>query len=85
VRNSATRAVVPSRTVSVPAAPEPAPSESSPGRALLPPPSPIPDDGTPAPVVEERCDDEGATGRTADDKAVRCERDRDGDLRWRLV
>jgi hypothetical protein len=85
VRNSATRAVTPSRKTSVPAVPKPAPSESSPDRALLPPPSPIANDGSPTPVAGERCDDEGAAGRTADDEVVKCERNRDGDLRWRLV
>ena len=72
------------------AAPE-ASVTSPPNVGLLPPssstpePEPEPDD-TPEPaVVHERCDTEGATSRTATGKAVRCERGRDGDLRWRLV
>jgi hypothetical protein len=82
VRGSATREISPSRTV----APSPPPvlSPSPTSRALLPP-SPAPEPDTPIPVVQEPCDDEGATGRTADDEAVLCLRDRAGDLRWTLV
>ena len=69
-------------------APEPAPSSTPPPpapppTALLPPEYDAPPDDTP--VIRERCDEEGATGRTDDGRAVRCERDRDGDLRWRPV
>ena len=86
-RNSATRTISPSRTASPPPAPvPPAPTTSPPDRALIPPSHPAPDDDAPNPAVErERCDDEGAIGRTAGGKVVRCERDRHGDLRWRLV
>jgi hypothetical protein len=82
VRSSATREITPSRTVAP--SPPPAPSASPTDRALLPP-SPAPQQDTPIPAVQEPCDDEGATGRTADDEAVVCLRDRGGDLRWTLV
>ena len=92
VRNSATRAIIPSRSTSVPPeppAPAPAPSTSPTDRSLLPPspPAPVADPTLPAPVpvIDERCDEEGATGRTPDDEAVRCERGSDGELRWRPV
>jgi len=80
--------------------PVPVPS-TSPDRELLPPAAPGPGDGAPGdggpggdgpgddvpePVVEkEPCDEAGATGATAEGKVVRCERDRNGELRWRLV
>lgn len=88
VRSSATRTIVPSRTVSAP--PPAAPVTSPPGLGLLPP-SPVPSssapkENAPPPVVLwERCDDEGATAETVDGQAVRCTRGRDGDLRWRRV
>jgi hypothetical protein len=87
VRSSTTRSISPSRTSTVPVAPvpPPTPTTSPTDRALLPPSSPASGDDPPTPVVDEPCDDAGATGRTADGKAVRCERDRHGDLRWRLV
>ena len=82
VRNSATRTIGPSRTASVP----PAPVTSPPDLALVPPSHQAPEEDEPTPVVErERCDDKGAIGRTAEGKVVRCERGRDGELRWRLV
>jgi hypothetical protein len=82
VRNSATRTIGPSRTASV----SPAPTTSPPDVALIPPSPAAPDGDAPVPAVEgERCDDEGALGETAAGKAVRCERDRRGDLRWRVV
>jgi hypothetical protein len=88
-RSSATLAISPSRTLPVPvvpsAPPTPVPSTSPTDRSLLPPSVPAPAEDTPAPVVDEQCDVEGLIGRTADDKAVRCERGPDGDLRWRLV
>ncbi|RSM69881.1 hypothetical protein DMB66_10150 [Actinoplanes sp. ATCC 53533] len=84
VRNSATRTVGPSRTASV--SPAPAPATSPSDLALIPPSPAAPEDDAPIPAVErERCDDEGALGETAAGKAVRCERDRRGDLRWRVV
>ncbi|MGW4944926.1 hypothetical protein ACWEOZ_25430 [Actinoplanes sp. NPDC004185] len=87
VRRSTTRSISPSRTATAPAAPvpPPAPTTSPTNRALLPPSAPAPGDDAPIPVADEPCDDEGATDRTAEGKAVRCERDRNGDLRWRLV
>ena len=87
VRSSAPRSSGPTRTVSVPPAPPapPKPAPSSTDRALLPPSSPVSGDDEPVPVPDERCDTEDATGRTDRGKAVRCEPDRDGDLRWRLV
>jgi hypothetical protein len=88
VRNSATRAISPSRTASVrPSATpsKPAPTTTPTDRSLLPPVAP-PVEDAPVPVVEnERCDEPGATGTTAEGRAVRCERDPDGELRWRLV
>jgi hypothetical protein len=83
-----TRTISPSVTVTVPAAPAPppVPSGTPTDRSLLSPPtSGGPVEDAPVPVAGEPCDDEGATGRTADGKAVRCERDRDGGLRWTLV
>ena len=62
----------------------PMPPISDPGTGLESPSAPGQDD-PPVPVVGERCDEEGADGRTADNKAVRCVRGRGGDLRWRLV
>ncbi|GAA3339980.1 hypothetical protein GCM10020358_25800 [Amorphoplanes nipponensis] len=89
VRNSATRLIGPSPTVPPPPAaapvPPPTPTTSPTDRSLLPPSSPVSGDDPPVPVVGEPCEEEGATGRTADGKAVRCERDPDGDLRWSLV
>jgi len=91
-RSSATRAISPSPTPSAAPAPVPppvpSPSTSPTDRSLLPPspPQPVADPTvSPVPVVDERCDDEGATGRTADGQAVRCERGDDGELRWRPV
>jgi hypothetical protein len=89
-RNATSRAVSPSRTTTAPVAPPPpAPVTSPTDRALLPPVPPAasaPEEDAPVPVVEkERCEDEGATGSTAEGGAVRCERARDGELRWRLV
>ena len=88
-RVSATRELSPSRAAPVPPAPPeppPVPATSPTDRALLPPASPTSGDDAPEPVVElERCDEEGATGTTADGKAARCERADDGELRWRLV
>ncbi|MEU7901829.1 hypothetical protein [Actinoplanes sp. NPDC049118] len=73
----------PPATAAVPPAP-PATVTSPPGLAPLPTPS-AEDDETQGPVrVRDRCDVEGAAGRTADGRAVRCVRGRDGDLRWRL-
>ena len=84
VRTSATRKVKPSLEVRIPR--KPVPSTSPPDRELLlPPPSPAPADDAPVPVVQEPCDDEGATGRTAGGQAVTCRRDRRGELRWTLV
>ena len=86
VRSTATRSVSPSRTVTPPPpVPPPTATTSPTDRALLPPSSPVSGDDPLIPVADEPCDERGATGRTADGKAVRCERDRDGDLRWRLV
>jgi hypothetical protein len=99
-RGSATRAAGPSRTTPAPVAPEPppvpVPSTSPTDRELLPPATPAPGDDAPGndapgddvpePVVEkEPCDEAGATGATPEGKIVRCERDRNGELRWRLV
>jgi len=71
---------------STPAAPVSS-TTSPPDLGLVPSSSSAPAPGdTPEPaVVNARCDTEGATGRTGTGKAVRCERTRDGDLRWRLV
>ena len=87
VRNSATRRISPSRTTSPAPAGPTAPATSPPDLGLVQPSDAVPEEDAPIPVVEERerCDDEGAAGRTAEGKAVRCERGRDGDLRWRLV
>jgi hypothetical protein len=90
-RNAPTRAVSPARTTTAPVLPSPpAPVTSSPtDRALVPPAPPAtsaPHEDAPLPVVEkERCEDEGATGSTVEGRTVRCERARDGELRWRLV
>ena len=81
VRTSATRKVKPSLEIRIP---RPAPSTSPPDRELKPP-SPVPVADAPVPVVQEPCDDEGATGRTAGGQAVTCRRDRRGELRWTLV
>jgi hypothetical protein len=70
--------LLPSPGLSSPALPSP--GLSSPGFS-----SPDVDEPEDPPVVRERCEDEGASGRTEDGKVVRCERDRDGKLRWRLV
>ena len=67
-------------TVPPSSAPPPAPPSFP---SLLPPEYDAPPDDVP--VIRERCDEEGATGRTDDGTVVRCERDRDGDLRWRPV
>jgi hypothetical protein len=90
VRQRTTRPAGPTRSSSAPVLPAPpAPAPSPTDRALLPPSPPAssaPQEDAPLPVVEkERCADEGATGSTAEGKAVRCERARDGELRWRLV
>jgi hypothetical protein len=88
-RNSVTREITPSRTASSPAAPAPSPpvpATTPTDRELVPPAIPPVQEDAPEPVVEkEPCDEAGATGTTADGKTVRCERDRDGELRWRLV
>jgi hypothetical protein len=83
------RSAEPSATTARPATPSPTPrptkTTTPPGLVLLPP-LPADDEGSEDPVVvRERCDDEGATGRTSDGKVVRCVRGRDGDLRWQLV
>lgn len=62
----------------------PMPTISIPDPDLVAPVPPAVED-PPVPVVGESCDVPGAEGRTADDKAVRCLRGRDGRLRWRLV
>jgi len=67
-----------------PVPPAPPPTSSPAPPALMPPEYDLPPDED-VPVVGERCEEEGATGRTGDGKAVRCERNRDGDLRWRPV
>jgi hypothetical protein len=93
-RDSAPRkSTRPARTTSAPtpAAPEPppVPAVTPTDQTLLPPAfpaSPAPADDAPEPVVEkEPCDEAGATGTTVEGKPVRCERARDGELRWRLV
>ncbi|UQU66120.1 hypothetical protein COUCH_07445 [Couchioplanes caeruleus] len=68
--------------------PTPPPSSGPPPPAPPAPglvPSPDVDEPEDPPVVREPCEDEGATGRTDDGKVVRCERGRDGKLRWRPV
>ncbi|MFI7546318.1 hypothetical protein [Actinoplanes sp. NPDC049599] len=89
VRNSATRAISPSPTATTPpppTPPQPVPATMPSDISLLPPGSPAPEEDAPEPVVEkDRCDKPGATGTTADGRTVRCERDRNGELRWRLV
>ena len=81
VRTSATRKVKPSLEIRIP---RPVPSTAPTDRELQPP-SPVPIADAPVPVVQEPCDDEGATGRTAGGQAVTCRRDRRGELRWTLV
>ncbi|MET8150747.1 hypothetical protein ACIBSW_02225 [Actinoplanes sp. NPDC049668] len=94
---TASRPAPPAETPGPPAAPPtiialpPAPPATGTAPTeLVPPPAPPapPAQGeeTEAPVkVWDRCDEEGADGRTADGRAVRCLRGRHGDLRWRLV
>jgi hypothetical protein len=88
VRNAATRVLTPSPTAPAappaPPSPPPVPATTPTDRSLVPPSAPS-DDGPPVPVAGEPCEQEGATGTTADGKAVLCRRDRAGDLRWRLV
>jgi hypothetical protein len=81
-RSPATRTSSPAPAVSkgLPPLP-PMPTISVPDPDLVAPPQ----DDAPVPVAGEFCDEAGAEGRTADDKAVRCLRGRDGRLRWRLV
>ncbi|MEV4707142.1 hypothetical protein [Actinoplanes sp. NPDC049316] len=73
----------PTRTSSAPA-PLPPSSSAAPAPGLLPSPD-ADQPGAETPVAREPCEEEGATGRTGDGKTVRCRRDRDGRLRWRLV
>lgn len=82
-RTSATPRPTSPAPESAPSSSPPPPEPPTPPPALLPPEYDAPVDDTP--VIRERCDEEGATGRTEDGRAVRCERDRDGDLRWRPV
>ncbi|BCJ54546.1 hypothetical protein Asp14428_60210 [Actinoplanes sp. NBRC 14428] len=77
----AERSPTPGRTTALPASsPSPPAPEPPPTLALLPPPGDGADD---PPVIGEPCDDADTTGETRDGRAVRCDRDRDGDLRWR--
>ncbi|MFI7600897.1 hypothetical protein [Actinoplanes sp. NPDC049681] len=73
-----------------------APAAALPGRPTAKtssePPSPIsmlpplpPDETDAAPVVGEPCDDKGAIGITRGGRVVRCDPDRNGDLRWQRV
>ena len=75
-------APAPEPAVTSPAATAPAPEPPSP--ISLVPAEPV-EESDPPPVLGEPCDDEGATGRTAEGRAVRCEPGRGGDLRWRAV
>ena len=89
VPTGTTEATTSPRTTAPPrpttSAPATAPPSSAPPSlpSLLPPVYDAPPEDIP--VIRERCDEEGVTGRTDDGRLVRCERDRDGDLRWRPV
>lgn len=87
-----TRSRATSKPSRPPAVTPPSASSAPPAPAISPPVALLPtspaagDDESPdPPVAGQSCDDEDATGKTAEGKSVRCERDRDGDLRWRLV
>ncbi|MET0495284.1 MAG: hypothetical protein ABW000_19355 [Actinoplanes sp.] len=85
-RSTTTATKPPASPVTVPPpSSEPPVSESLPPISLVPTSPAAGDDEPEPPVAGKSCDDEGATGKTAEGKSVRCERDRDGDLRWRLV
>jgi hypothetical protein len=85
-RSPAARTASPSPAASRTSPPPqpPMPTISIPDPDLVAPSVPAFED-PPVPVVGEPCAEAGADGRTADDKAVRCVRSRDGRLRWRLV
>lgn len=64
----------------------PEPTRGTPNPGLIGTVPPAPSDPVQRPVtVGDECAPEGALGVTADDRWVRCVRDDDGDLRWRII
>lgn len=74
----------PETIATLPAKPATKPSAALPSPISMLPPRP-PDETGAAPVAGEPCDEKGAIGITRGGRAVRCEPDRHGDLRWRPV
>lgn len=73
----------PQLVISLPPSPTVLPS-GGPGRGRRTPP-PAPSPSVQGPVrVGDRCEPEGAAGRTADDRPVLCARGDDGELRWQI-
>ena len=77
------------RTVMAPEESKQIPSEpAAPNPELASPVPPVPPSAGAVQrpvVVGERCQPEGAPGRTADDVELKCVRDRDGALVWQII